>query len=62
MLERLKSPVVWTAAAAQILSILLLTGVIDVGLSSTITTIVASVLELLTLFGILNNPTSKNSF
>lgn len=59
--NRFKSPVVWTSIAAQILSILLLVGVIDTGMSEAIKAVVASVLQLLATFGVLNNPTSKKS-
>lgn len=60
--NRLKSPVLWAAIVAQVLSILLLVGVIDVGLSETINQVVASVLQIGVLVGVLNNPTDKASF
>lgn len=59
--NRFKSPVVWASIAAQILSILVLVGVIDTGLSESIEAVVAAVLQLLATFGVLNNPTSKTS-
>ena len=60
--NRFKSPVLWSTLVAQLLSILLAIGVIDIGQSSIVNTIAAAILEILTIFGILNNPTSKDSF
>ena len=60
--NRLKSPVFWSALVAQILSILVLTGVVGQEWSTAISGIVAAVLEALTVFGLLNNPTDKNAF
>lgn len=62
MKTRLLSPVTLGAIAAQVLSILVLAGVIDTGMSDAIEAVVIAVLELLTTFGVLNNPTSKDSF
>lgn len=62
MKTRLLSPVTLGAIAAQVLSILVLAGVIDTGMSDAIDAVVVAVLELLTTFGVLNNPTSKESF
>lgn len=62
MKTRLLSPVTLGAIAAQVLSILVLAGVIDTGMSDAIEAVVVTVLELLTTFGVLNNPTSKDSF
>lgn len=62
MKNRLLSPVTLGAIAAQVLSILVLAGVIDTGMSDAIDAVVVAVLELLTTFGVLNNPTSKESF
>lgn len=58
--NRFRSPVLWASVAAQILSMLVLLGVIDTGLSETINTIVGGVLQLLATFGILNNPTNPS--
>jgi uncharacterized membrane protein len=44
------------------MAILLALGVIDVSQNEIINTIVASVLQLLVLFGVLNNPTDGSSF
>ena len=60
--NRLLSPVVWSAIAAQLLAILVTLGVISTGVSEAIDGLVASFLQLLVAFGVLNNPTSKNSF
>ncbi len=56
--NRFKSPVLWASVAAQILSILVLVGLIDTGMSDTINAVVGSLLQLLATFGILNNPTN----
>lgn len=60
--NRLMSPVTIAAIAAQVLSILVMVGVIDTGLSEAIEGVIASVLQLLVAFGVLNNPTSKTGF
>lgn len=60
--HRLKSPVFWTAVVAQVLSLLVYVGVLDMGMSETIKNGICLVLELLVTFGILNNPTCKGSF
>ena len=60
--NRLRSPVVWAAVAAQLLAILVTLNLIDTGLSESINGLIASVLQLLVAFGILNNPTNKTSF
>lgn len=60
--NRLKSPVVWAAVVAQVVTILLTLGVIDTGLGEAVNTIAAGVLQVLTIFGVLNNPTDKANF
>lgn len=60
--NRFKSRVLWVAIVSQVLSILLLTGVISISDSEIINSVTASVLEILTLLGILNSPTSKDTF
>lgn len=62
MQNRFKSIVFWSALIAQILSILVITGVLDAGQSDTITAIVTAVLEGFVAFGLLNNPTNKSGF
>ena len=58
--NRFQSPVLWASVAAQVLSILVLVGVIDTGMSETINAVVGSLLQLLATFGILNNPTNPS--
>jgi len=60
--NRFKSPVVWAAIVAQVVSILLLTGVIGEALGATITLVVAGALEIGVLVGILNDPTDAVHF
>ena len=60
--NRLKSPVVWAAVIAQILTILIELDVINVAQQDTINALVASVLQLLVAFGILNNPVTQDKF
>ena len=54
--NRFRSPVLWASVVAQILSLLVVIGVIDTGLSEAIEGVLIAVLELLVAFGILNNP------
>lgn len=58
--NRFKSPVLWAALAAQLLSMLVVLGVIDTGMSDAIDGVVAALLQLLTAFGVLNNPTNQS--
>ena len=60
--NRFTSPVVWAAVAAQLLTILSTLGVISAGQSDAVGAVVTAVLQLLIAFGVLNNPTSKNTF
>ncbi len=62
MQNRLKSPVVWASIIAQLLSILVLLEVINPTQNETINAVVGAVLQMLTAFGVLNNPTDKNAF
>ena len=55
--NRLKSKVLWASVAAQVISILTLIGVIDVGAGETVNQVIGGLLQLLVLFGVLNNPT-----
>lgn len=59
--NRFASPVLWSALVAQLLSMLIILGVIDTGLGEVIEGVVAALLELLVAFGVLNNPTDKTS-
>jgi uncharacterized membrane protein len=60
--NRWKSPVLLAALAAQILSILVLTGVVDVTQSQAINVAIGGILQVLVAFGVLNNPTDKGAF
>jgi uncharacterized membrane protein len=60
--NRWTSPVLLASLAVQILSIIVLSGAIDVSQSESINTVVGAVLQLLVAFGVLNNPTDKTSF
>ena len=60
--NRLKSPVVWTSIAAQVLSLLVLLGVVDTGLSNALNSMVAAALQLLVVLGVLNNPKDGENF
>ena len=60
--NRFTSPVVWAAIVAQALTVLVSFGIIDTGLSDAINSALAAVLQLLVMFGVLNNPTDSNSF
>ena len=60
--NRFKSPVVWGAVIAQILSILVLMEVINPTQSETINGVVVAVLQLLVAFGVLNNPRDAGNF
>ena len=60
--NRLKSPVVWAAVVAQILSILILMDVINVAQQEAINGVAVAVLQILTAFGIFNDPTASNKF
>lgn len=59
---RLKSPVFWSALLAQILGILVGLGVIGTELSEPLRMTITGILEILVLFGVLNNPTNKTGF
>lgn len=60
--KRWKSPVVWAAVVAQILTILIVLDVINVAQQETINQVVAAVLQLLIAFGVINNPTTPDKF
>lgn len=60
--NRFKSPVLWGTIVAQVLALLVTVGVIDTGVSEAVEAVFAAILNLLGVFGILNNPTSKNTF
>lgn len=59
VLERAKSKVVWLTVLSQILVIVAL---VNPELNSVTKTVATSVLEILTVFGVLNNPTDSENF
>jgi len=61
-MNRFKSPVLWIAILAQIVVILQLTNAITISEIELINGIATSVIQILVLFGVLNNPTDKKSF
>ena len=60
MQNRWQSKVLWLSIAAQIISILVLTGVINFDQGEYVNQVVAAVLQLLVLFGVVNNPTNPD--
>ena len=60
--SRWKSPVLWGAIIALVLGVLIDVGVLSVSQQEQVNTVVSKVLELLVLFGILNDPTNKTGF
>ena len=60
--NRFTLPVVWASVAAQLLTLLSTLGIINAGQSDAVGAVVSAVLQLLIAFGVLNNPTSKNTF
>lgn len=58
--SRFRSPVVWGSIASLVVSLLLQLGIIGDG--TQITQVAATLIELFTVFGILNNPTDKENF
>ena len=59
MKKRLASPVVWGSVLAQVL---LIVGLYMPEVSDTVKIVGTAVIEVLTLFGVLNNPTDKEGF
>lgn len=62
MQNRFKSVVTWAAIVSFVLSMLVTTGVILPDASEAIQGGVSGILNMLTVFGILNNPTDKTNF
>jgi phi LC3 family holin len=58
-MDRLKSKFVWVAILSQVIIILNVFGFKDVG---TVETVVGSILSILVIIGVLNNPTDSNHF
>ena len=62
MQSRLLSKVTWIAVSAQVVSLLVILGVMDTGAGDAVNALVVALCECLTAFGVLNNPTYKNNF
>ncbi len=62
MQNRFKSVVTWAALASFILSMLVTLDVIGADWSETIQGAVTGILNMLVVFGVLNNPTDKLNF
>lgn len=60
--NRWKSPVLWAAIVAQVVSLLLMTKVIDAGMGELVNQVSGGVLQLGVLVGVLNNPTDKQDW
>lgn len=60
--DRLKSKVVWAAVLAQVVVVLQLTGVLEISQIEVINGVATAVIQVLVLFGILNDPTSPDNF
>ena len=59
--NRFKSVTLWLAVLAQVLSVLVLLGLVDISQSDTINGLIVAVLQLLVALGVLNNPTDKEN-
>ncbi|MCH5317727.1 MAG: hypothetical protein J1E05_07090 [Eubacterium sp.] len=59
MKNRIKSPVVWLAVLAQVG---IITALFVPEMENTVKVVGACVIEILTLFGILNNPADSENF
>ena len=62
MQNRFKSKVVWAAVLAQVVVVLQLTGVLQMSDIEIVNGVATAVIQILVLFGILNDPTSKGEF
>ena len=60
--NRFKSVVTWAAIVSFILSMLVTTGVLLPDASASIQGAITGVLNMLVVFGVLNNPTDKTTF
>jgi uncharacterized membrane protein len=60
--NRWRSKYVWVALTSQVLSILVLTGVLDVSQSEIATQVIALLLQIGTVIGIINNPTDGENW
>lgn len=62
MKDRLESKVVWMSVLAQVVTILQLTGALSITQIEIVNGVAAAILQILVLFGILNNPSDKKHF
>ena len=60
--NRFRSWVTWTAVCAQVVALLVAFGVVEIGQGEAVREVVALVLQLLVVFGVLNNPTDRSAF
>ena len=60
IIEKLKSPVVWTSFIALVVELLIQLGLPE--LSKEFNTIATFILAVMILFGVLNDPNSKDKF
>ena len=60
--NRFRSPVVWISLATLIVGLLMQVGLIGDSENKQIMQIVGTIIEMLTVVGILNNPTDKKNF
>lgn len=60
--SRWKSPVLWTAIGAQIVALLLLTGVIGSDKADLINQVIGYALQIAVAVGIVNSPTDKENW
>ena len=59
LIKRLKSPVVWLAVLSQVLVVV---NMFNPDMAEHIKIIITSLIEICTIFGILNNPSDKDNF
>ena len=60
--NRFRSPVLWSTVVSLVLGLLMQLGIIGDAENKQVMMIVGTVLELFSIFGILNNPTDKKNF
>lgn len=60
--NRFKSPVVWGTVLAQALAILVALDLLSPSQSTAVNGVITAALQLLVTFGILNNPTARDTF
>lgn len=59
--SRWQSKVLWAAIIAQVVAILVMTGVIDLQQGEFVNQVASAILQLLVLFGVVNNPTNPTA-